>query len=151
MKQIFENSIEIKASATIVDRCVTELEIMKRWLNPLLRCEPLGEWGSQVGSRGRFIINIPLLEPTLKTKVIKREPGLIVWEFTGFFKGYDFWECQPTLTGTLLLNRFEFEISNPLIRWGFLNFAASLTQNDMKSQLKRLKRVAEEIYYQDSK
>ena len=149
MKQIFENSIEIRSSATVVDRCVTELEIMRRWLNPLLRCEPLGEWSSQLGGRGRFIINIPLLQPTLKTQVIKREPGLIIWEFRGFFTGCDLWECQPIPRGTILTNRFECEIPNPLIRWGFLNFAANFTQNDMREQLKRLKKVAEEIYYQD--
>lgn len=150
MKQIFENSIDIRSSATVVDRCVTELEIMRRWLNPLLRCEPVGQWSSQLGSRGRFIINIPFLEPTLKTRVIKREPGLIIWEFTGFFTGSDLWECQPTLRGTLLINHFEFEISNPLVRWGFLNFAANVTQNDMREQLKRLKKIAEEIYSQDN-
>jgi hypothetical protein len=48
--------------------------------------------------------------------------------------------------GTRLLNRFEFEIPNPLVSWGFNTFAASWTQNDMKAQLRRLKRVAEETY-----
>jgi hypothetical protein len=75
-----------------------------------------------------------------------REPGLIVWEFQGFFQGRDRWECQPSQNGTLLLNRFEFEIPNALVSWGFNTFAKNWTQNDMKAQLRRLKRVAEETY-----
>ena len=146
--QIFEQSIKIKASATVVERCFTDLTLMHRWLNPILRCEPIGEWSTQVGSRSRFLIQIPLLQPTLNSTVVEREPGLVIWEFKGFFQGRDRWECQPAETGTHLLNRFEFEIPNPLINWGFNTFAAKWTQDDMEAQLRRLKRVAEEIYQQ---
>jgi len=145
-KTVFEQTIQIKASSTIVERCITDLTLMHRWLNPALRCEPVGEWSTNKGSRSRFVIKIPVIEPTLKSVVIEREPGLIVWGFEGFFKGCDRWECQPNPDGTLLLNRFEFEIPNPMISFGFDVFAANWTKNDMKSQLKRLKRVAEEIY-----
>lgn len=148
MGQIFQQSIQIKASATVVEQCITDLLLMHRWLNPLLKCEPIGEWNTTVGSRSRFIIQIPVLKPTLNTVVSEREPGLVVWQFEGFFQGRDRWECQPTTEGTELLNRFEFDIPNPIISWGFNNFAATFTKNDMKAQLRRLKRVAEEIYYQ---
>ncbi len=144
--RVFEQSIAIKASATVVEQCITDQVLMHRWLNPLLRCEPVGKWSTDVGSRSRFVIQVPLVQPTLKSEVIEREPGLIVWGFEGFFKGRDRWECQPTQKGTLLLNRFEFEIPNPLVSWGFNTFAANWTQHDMQAQLRRLKRVAEEIY-----
>ena len=144
--QVFEQSIAIKASATITEKCLTDLELMHRWLNPLLKCEPIGTWSTEKGSFSRFTIKIPLLQPTLRSVVIEREPGLIVWEFDGFFKGRDRWECQPTADGTLLLNRFEFEIPNTLVSWGFNNFASNLTKKDMQAQLRRLKRVAEEVY-----
>ncbi|NER20815.1 MAG: SRPBCC family protein [Symploca sp. SIO1B1] len=144
--QVFEQSIQINASATVVESCITDQILMHRWLNPALRCEPIGKWSTQVGSRSRFVINIPLLQPTLKSVVLEREPGLVVWGFKGFFQGRDRWECQPANQGTLLLNRFEFEIPNPLVSWGFKNFAAQWTQSDMKAQLRRLKRVAEETY-----
>ncbi|HEY9610469.1 SRPBCC family protein, partial [Allocoleopsis sp.] len=91
-------------------------------------------------------IQIPMLQPTLNSVVVAREPGLVVWEFQGFFQGRDRWECQPNDKGTRLLNRFEFGISNPLISWGFNTFAANWTKDDMQAQLRRLKRVAEEIY-----
>lgn len=143
---IFEQMIEIKASATTVERCITDLELMHRWLNPLLRCQPVGIWSTDLGAKNRFIINIPLLQPTLYSTVIQREPGLIIWGFEGFFQGRDRWECQPTEMGTMLLNRFEFEIPNPVISWGFALFAAKWTSQDMQAQLRRLKRVAEEIY-----
>ncbi len=146
--KFFEQSIQINASATVVERCFTDLTLMHRWLNPILRCEPIGEWSTQVGSRSRFLIQIPLLQPTLNSTVVEREPGLVIWEFKGFFQGRDRWECQPAETGTRLLNRFEFEIPNPLISWGFNTFAAKWTQDDMQAQLRRLKRVAEEIYQQ---
>ena len=144
--QVFEQSIEINASATVVERCLTDQVLMHRWLNPVLLCEPIGEWSTQIGSRTRFLIKIPFLKPTLNSVVIEREPGLIVWGFEGFFKGCDRWECQPTSQKTKLLNRFEFEIPNPLVSWGFNNFAANWTKKDMKAQLRRLKQVAEEIY-----
>ena len=144
--QFFEQSIQVNASATVVERCITDLMLMHRWLNPALRCEPIGEWSTDVGSRSRFVIQVPLVQPTLKSVVVKREPGLVVWEFKGFFKGRDRWECQPNEQGTHLLNRFEFEIQNPLVDWGFNTFAANWTKNDMQAQLRRLKRVAEELY-----
>jgi hypothetical protein len=92
------------------------------------------------------VIKIPLLTPTHNTVVVERAPGLIVWGFEGFFKGRDRWECQPVAQGTRLINRFEFEIPNPLIRWGFNTFALSWTKEDMQAQLRRLKRLAEERY-----
>lgn len=144
--QVFEQSIQIKASATVVERCITDQTLMHRWLNPVLRCEPVGEWSTEVGSRSRFVIQIPVLQPTLNSVVAEREPGLVVWEFQGFFQGRDRWECQPTDKGTRLLNRFEFEIPNPLVSWGFNSFAANWTKNDMQAQLRRLKQVAEEVY-----
>lgn len=144
--QVFEQSIKIEASSVITEECFTDLKLMRRWLNPLVECKPIGVWNTEVGSLSRFTLKIPLLRPSLRNVVIKREPGLIVWEFDGFFKGRDRWECQPTRDGTFLLNRFEFEVPNPIVNWGFNNFAAKLTKKDMKAQLKRLKRVAEEIY-----
>lgn len=142
--QVFEQTIQINASATVVERCITDRALMHRWLNPALRCDPVGEWSTDLGSRSRFIIQIPLLHPTLESKVVEREPGLIVWEFDGFFKGRDRWECEPVKEGTRLLNRFEFEVPNPIIRWGFNTFAAAWTKEDMQAQLRRLKLVAQE-------
>jgi Polyketide cyclase / dehydrase and lipid transport len=143
---VFEQSIQIKASATVVEKCVTDLELMQRWLNPMLKCEPNGIWQTTVGSTSKFTIQIPLLKPTLKNTVLVREPGLIIWGFDGFFKGRDRWECEPIDRGTRLINRFEFTIPNPLVAWGFDRFAANLTKADMEAQLRRLKRVAEELH-----
>jgi hypothetical protein len=143
---IFEQSIEINASATTVERCFTDLTLMHQWLNPALRCEPIGDWSTAIGGRSRFVINIPFLQPTLKSVVVGRSPGLVIWEFSGFFEGCDRWECQPIPQGTYLLNRFEFTIPNPIVSWGFQMFAAKLTSADMRSQLRRLKQVAEREY-----
>lgn len=145
--QVFEQSIRIRASATVVDRCITDRELMHRWLNPALRCEPVGDWDTRVGSRSRFILQIPVLQPSLNCVVAEREPGLIVWQFQGFFQGRDRWECQPQGSDTYLINRFEFKIPNPLIEYGFNRFAANWTKQDMEAQLRRLKRVAEEVYF----
>jgi hypothetical protein len=143
--QVFEQSILINATATIVEQCFTDLTLMHRWLNPALRCEPVGDWSTAKGAESQFVIQIPLFRPTLKSTVIQREPGLVVWQFEGFFKGCDRWECQPESHGTRLLNRFEFEIPNPLIQFGFNQFAAQWTQDDMQAQLRRLKQVAEKV------
>ncbi|MEY2984805.1 MAG: hypothetical protein RLZZ568_1422 [Cyanobacteriota bacterium] len=143
---IFEQSIEINASATVVERCFTDLGLMHQWLNPLLRCEPMGVWSTAVGGRSRFVINIPILQPTLNSVVVRRSPGLVIWQFSGFFSGRDRWECHPISQGTYLLNRFEFVIPNPIVSWGFQLFAAKLTSADMCAQLRRLKQVAEREY-----
>jgi hypothetical protein len=146
MSRAFEQSIQINATASVVERCITDLTLMHRWLNPALCCEPVGEvWSTDVGSQSRFIIQVPLLKPRLYSVVVEREPGLVVWEFQGFFQGRDRWECQQIPQGTLLVNRFEFNIPNPLVSWGFNNFAASWTQKDMQAQLSRLKQVAESL------
>lgn len=142
--QVLEHSIQISASATLVEHCISDRTLMHRWLNPALRCEPVGEWSTDVGSRSHFVIQIPILKPTLNSVVVERQPGLIVWEFEGFFEGRDRWECQPIAQGTRLVNRFEFEIPNPLISWGFNTFALGWTKEDMQAQLQRLKRLAEE-------
>jgi hypothetical protein len=71
----FEQSIAIRASATAVEQCITDQKLMHRWLNPALRCEPIGKWSTAVGSKGRFVIQVPLMRPTLNTIVIEREPG----------------------------------------------------------------------------
>ncbi|RUT07777.1 polyketide cyclase [Dulcicalothrix desertica PCC 7102] len=143
--QVIENSILINASATTVERCITELNLMHRWLNPVLRCYPAGDWNTNVGGKSKFVIEIPLIKPTLNSTIVERQPGLVVWGFEGFFKGKDRWECQPTPNGTCLLNRFEFQIPNPIVTWGFKIFAEKFTKQDMQAQLGRLKRVAEEV------
>lgn len=119
---------------------------MHRWLNPALRCDPVGEtWQTSLGSQTRFVLQIPLLAPSLLSTVVERAPGLVVWQFEGFFVGCDRWECQPEDDNTRLLNRFEFEIPNPFVAFGFKQFAAAWTQQDMKAQLQRLKLVAERL------
>ncbi len=141
---VFEQSILIRASATQVEQCICDRELMHRWLNPVLRCEPVGDtWSTDQGSQMRFTIQVPLLQPSLMSQVVERRPGLVVWAFDGFFKGQDRWECVPEANGTKLLNRFEFDIPNPLVQYGFNQFAARWTKQDMEAQLRRLKQVAE--------
>ena len=147
--QVFDQSITIKASSTSVEACLNDLELMHRWLNPALRCEPIGKWSTELNSLSRFTIKIPLWQPSLRSVVTEREPGLIVWQFDGFFQGRDRWECQPSFNGTLLLNRFEFLIPNPIVSWGFNAFASGWTKKDMQGQLRRLKQVAEEVYLKE--
>jgi Polyketide cyclase / dehydrase and lipid transport len=171
--RVFEQTIEINAAVWAIEFCLADLPTLHRWLNPALRCQPLAPaadgsitpslplnhpiWSLDRGSRSRFIIQIPLLAPSLESIVVDRQPGLVVWEFSGFFQGRDRWECQPleaqpagSLAGspaprTRLLNRFEFTIPQPVVAWGFNQFAATWTQRDMRSQLQRFKQVAEDI------
>ena len=145
MSNIYEQSVFIQANATAVERCFTEQQLMHQWLNPALVCEPVGDWTTTLGSEFDFKLKIPLLAPGLHSTVIEREPGLVVWGFDGFFRGRDRWECQIAERGTTLINRFEFTIPNPLVSFGFNQFAASWTKKDMESQLQRLKQIAERL------
>ncbi len=143
---VFEQSVSIRANATTVERCICDRTLMHQWLNPALRCEPMGEtWSTDLHSQTRFMIQIPLWQPSLISTVVERRPGLVVWAFSGFFSGQDRWECIPTDLGTHLVNRFEFEIPNPLVAFGFNQFAAGWTKQDMEAQLQRLKQVAERM------
>ncbi|MDJ0677000.1 MAG: SRPBCC family protein [Calothrix sp. MO_167.B42] len=144
-QQVFAQSIEIQATPEVVEHCITDQTLMHRWLNPALSCEPVGDWSTDMGSKTRFLIKIPIFQPTLYSTVVERKAGLVVWEFDGFFTGRDRWECQPLENGTRLLNRFEFQIPNSIVSWGFKTFAQQLTKADMQAQLKRLKLIAEEI------
>jgi hypothetical protein len=136
-------SIQIAASPQSVERCFTQLDQLHRWLNPLLRVVPQGDWSTEQGADCQFRLQIPLLEPCLQCQVVERDLGLIVWQFKGFFTGRDTWHWQENSAGCYLENCFEFEIPNPLVRLGFDVFAARLTQADMHKQLERLKQVAE--------
>lgn len=144
-REIFQQSIYIDAPVSLVEHVITDQVLMHRWLNPLLRCEPEGRWSTDLGSRSRFVIQVPGLRPSLASQVIERRPGLVVWSFEGFFTGRDRWECQAESRGTRLLNRFEFQINHPWVAFGFHTFAAEWTRRDMQSQLQRLKRVAEHL------
>ncbi len=144
-KEVFEQSIDINATSAIVEQCITDRVLMHRWLNPALCCEPVGDWSTDVGSKSKFIIQIPVIKPTLISTVVERQPGLIVWQFDGYFQGNDRWECQPINNGTRLVNRFEFVIPNPIVTWGFKTFAEKFTKQDMQAQVRRLKRVAETV------
>ena len=143
---VYEQSVAIAADATTVERCFTDRQLMHQWLNPALVCEPVGDWRTTIGSEFNFRLKVPLVAPTLHAKVVERSPGLVVWGFDGFFKGCDRWECQPETGGkTTLINRFEFIIPNPLVSFGFRQFAAGWTKQDMEAQLQRLKQVAERL------
>jgi hypothetical protein len=143
---IFEQSVRIRASVEVVDRCITEQLLMAQWLNPFLSCEAIGPWSVVRGSRFRFLLKVPILSPALDCVVKERNsPGLVEWEFSGFFVGTDRWECFAQEDGTLLVNRFCFEIPNALVQTGFNFFAANLTRQDMLTQLQRLKVVAEKF------
>ncbi|MEM9568689.1 MAG: SRPBCC family protein [Cyanobacteria bacterium P01_E01_bin.34] len=141
----FTQSIDIAAPADIVDRCIVSEDTMAIWLNPMLRCEAVGPWSTEVGSRFRFTLKTPLLTPHLDCVVQERRSGLVVWSFQGFFTGTDRWDCRENDGSTQLLNQFTFQIPNPLVRIGFDLVAARLTQRDMQAQLVRIKALAEDI------
>lgn len=145
--QCFEQSIAIRTNSTTVERCFTDLTLMNSWLNPILRCEVLegATWSTKLGAKSHFVIQVPLIKPVLISTIVEREPGLVVWEFDGFFQGRDRWEVQPQAQGSLLINRFEFTIPNPIVAFGFNTFAAKWTKADMEAQLQRLKQVAERL------
>ncbi|MCF2970002.1 SRPBCC family protein [Synechococcus sp. Nb3U1] len=142
---LYTQSIPIAAPIPQVDRCITDLDVMKRWLNPLLQCEAVGSPAAKLGSRYCFRMRIPWVSPQLDCVITERAVGLVQWQFEGFFTGTDRWECWPESGGTLLINRFEFHIPNPWVAAGFHLLAAGLTQQDMRAQLRRLKAVAESL------
>lgn len=142
-ERVFEQSITIAATAAAVEQCLTDQTLMHQWLHPALRCEPIGPWNANLGGRSRFLLNLPLWQPSLVSTVVERTPGLIVWEFEGFFEGRDRWAWQSLSDHVQLVNQFMFAIPNPVVAWGFDLVAAQWTQSDMQAQLRRIKQLAE--------
>jgi hypothetical protein len=143
----WEKSIQIKASATVVDRCLTELALIQRWRSGLVTCAARGEWSTSLGSPSRLRLENSLWPLTLGQIVVQREPGLIVWEFSGGLRGTDGWECQPATNGTRLVNCWEWRAANGWINWWWRSFGAQAIADDIDAQLMRIKYVAEELYY----
>ncbi|BAD78470.1 hypothetical protein syc0280_d [Synechococcus elongatus PCC 6301] len=144
-ERCFQQAIAFQASCAAVEACFQDLELMHRWLNPLLRCRPEGDWNLDRGSRNRFQIQIPLIYPSLECVVCDRAEGLIVWQFEGFFQGTDTWRWWQEGEHTQLDNCFRFRIAKPWVAWGFDRVAAGVTQRDMQAQLQRLKAIAETL------
>jgi len=46
--------------------------------------------------------------------VIDRAPGLVVWEFDGFFRGIDRWECHKIDTGINTGINSKFQLATPV-------------------------------------
>jgi hypothetical protein len=145
----FEQVIDIQGTAAVVERCLTDQGLMHQWLNPALRCDAIGEWSVTEGSRSRFIIQIPVWEPSLFSEVVERTSHRIVWQFTGFFEGTDCWEWQDCTTAVgqkiRLRNCFTFKIPNPWVSLGFRWLAAPWTKRDMEAQLRRIQALAESL------
>ncbi len=143
-KRIWEQSIQINASAVVVDRCITELDLQRRWRSS--PSEPIGNWSVTVGSYSRLAIKLPWGQFDLSRIVVIREPGLVVWGFDGLLKGKDRWECRPGEQGTQVFNRWELQTNN-LMGWGWQHFYHQQIADEMVAQLMRLKYVAEELHY----
>jgi hypothetical protein len=143
-KQVWEQSIQINASAVVVDRCITELALQRRWRSG--SSEPIDNWSVAVGSYSRWVIPLPWWQLSLSRIVVIREPGLVVWGFDGLLTGRDRWECRPSERGTLVINRWEVQTSN-VMGWGWQHFNRDWTNDEMAAQLMRLKYVAEELHY----
>ncbi len=77
--EVVEQAIAIRASASAVERCLTDRELMHRWLNPALRCDPVGEWGTELGDRSRFVLQVPGLEPAPRASAARRCPTSTTW------------------------------------------------------------------------
>jgi Polyketide cyclase / dehydrase and lipid transport len=146
-KGLWENAIQINASATLVERCLTELALIQRWRNGLVIMMPIDDWSTVEGSRSRLLLQSSLLPVTLRNRVVHREPGLIVWEFTGWLRGKDCWECLPTDQGTKLVNRWGWQVNNPWLNWWWRYVGSRALKDDIEAQLMRIKYVAEELHY----
>jgi hypothetical protein len=141
----YERSIQIEATATAVERCFTELDLVSQWLTPMFRCEAIGNWEAAVGNRCHLTIVSRFLRLGTIARVIVREPGSIVWQFEGALRGIDRWECEPNSEGTRLIHSREMTFSNPIFAWLFDRLFLSSTEHQNKVQISRLKAVAEEV------
>jgi hypothetical protein len=145
----WERSILIRASATVVDRCLTEWPLIRRWRNGLVTWEA-GDDPLVVGSRGRWHINHSLWPLRLGASLVQREPGLVVWQLSGGLQGLDRWECRPQEAGTQLYHCWDWHTSGGVYRWWPVVGRLAL-EDDSEAQLMRIKYVAEEIYCQSGR
>lgn len=143
-RQSWEQTIQIQASAVLVDRCLSELPLIHRWLGAAW--EPIGTWDLAVGSGSRQLVSVGGWQIKLSRIVLIREPGLVVWGLSGFLTGREYWECQPNEHGTLLIHRWELQFSS-VSGWGWSTWLGQRIQEARSEHLQQLKFLAEELYH----
>ena len=77
----FTQSVDIAAPVDVVDRCIVSKDMMAMWLNPMLKCEAIGTWSTEIGSRFRFTLKIPFLSPPSRLcgpRAASRAGGVVV-------------------------------------------------------------------------
>lgn len=142
-----EEFIVVAASPERVEQVMTNQALMRRWMSPTVRFEPLEMWSFERGARWR--LTLTGLGRVLESQyvVYDRQPGLILWAFDGFWEGFDAWRWLTfphDATKTLIQNRIEYNLRIPVLDLIWPTTIGPLMGWDAKVQMRRLKGVCEE-------
>jgi hypothetical protein len=141
---LMEEFVVVAAPMRRVESVMTERTLMLQWMSGAVRFTPEHTWSFAEGARWR--LTLAGLGRLLEARytVYERRPGLILWEFTGFWEGFDAWHWRPAEDGrTLIQNRIEYRLRLPIMDIVWPATVGPLMGWDARVQMQRLKQVCE--------
>jgi hypothetical protein len=139
---VFEEWIAIKATPDAVERCLTDPNLMERWMSPLQMIEPReGPW-MQTGSTMRLRLKT-LGMPHVDYTVVERVPGRLIIRLDGFLVGTYARRWFADGDTTVLLARVDYVVPNEGLRPFFTYLGQLFAQFDLRIELDRIRRLLE--------
>lgn len=140
---VLEAFISIQGSPSDVERSLTDRAIVHEWLSPLFQMELLeGEWMA-VGSIYQLRFKTLFLLPVVTYTLVERGESHLRLDFRGVWRGSDRWHWFADGPRTIVQNRVEYELSDPVMRSLLNVFFVIFGQLDMQVQMMRLQKVIE--------
>lgn len=143
-----EEFVVVHAPMEVVESVMTDRELMLRWMSPTVRFEPLDGWRFDTGAPWRLTLtglgNLLVADYV----VHERQPGLVLWAYTGFWQGFDAWHWMPAPEDpqqTIIQNRLEYELRVPGLNLIWPVTVGPLMGWDARVQMKRLREVCESV------
>ncbi|NJP07861.1 MAG: SRPBCC family protein [Chloroflexaceae bacterium] len=145
---VLEEFVVVHAPMDVVDRVITERNLMMRWASPSVRFDPLDGWRFDEGAPWKLTLTGLGDVMPADYVVHAREPGLILWAYNGFWEGFDAWHWFPASNDphgpTIIQNRLEYELRSPLLPLFWRFTLVPFMKWDAEVQMQRLKRVCEQ-------
>lgn len=141
---VLEEFVVVSAPLERVEAVMTERVLMQRWMSGAVQFTPLDGWRFEQGAPWR--LTLAGLGRSLEATYLvhERRPGLILWQFDGFWEGFDAWHWMAHGVGqTLIQNRIEYRLRVPVLELVWPATVGPLMGWDAKVQMQRLRQVCE--------
>jgi hypothetical protein len=140
---VLEEFVSIQASPADVERYLTDRELLHGWVSPLVSMELLsGEWMA-TGSTYRLWMKPLFLLYGATYTLVERDSAHLRFDFEGIWRGTDLWHWFADGSRTIVQNRLDYVLPNPLIHVLLNGMSMVVAQTDMRAQMVQLRRRIE--------